>query len=90
MLVKVWLEISLDPVQGTDQTRSIYWKRIHDYYHEHKTFESERNISSLSHRWGIIHKSVNRFYGWYTLVQNRKESGLTEQDRVSYLIVLID
>ena len=90
MSVTAWLEISLDPVQGTDQTRSIYWKRIHDYYHEHKTFESERNVSSLSHRWGIIHKSVNRFCGWYTQVQNRKESGLTEQDRVSYLIVLID
>ena len=24
MLVKAWLEISLDPVQGTDQTRSTY------------------------------------------------------------------
>ena len=46
MLVKAWLEISLDPILGTDQTRSTYWKRIHDYYHEHKTFESERNISS--------------------------------------------
>ena len=40
MLVTAWLEISLDPVQGTDQTRSTYWKRIHDYYHEHKIFES--------------------------------------------------
>jgi hypothetical protein len=89
MLVTAWLEVSLDPVQGTDQTRSTYWKRIHDYYHEHKTFESERNISSLSHRWGIIHKSVNRFCGWLTQVQNRKESGLTEQDRVSCLIVLM-
>jgi len=46
MSVTAWLEISLDPVQGTDQTRSTYWKQIHDYYHEHKTFESERNISS--------------------------------------------
>jgi hypothetical protein len=53
MLVKAWLEISLDPVQGTDQTRSTYWKRIHDYYHEHKTFESERNINSLSLTVGV-------------------------------------
>jgi len=90
MLVKAWLEISLDPILGTDQTRSTYWKRIHDYYHEHKTFESERNISSLSHRWGIIHKSVNRFCGWYTQVQNRRESGLTVLDKVSCLILLID
>ena len=90
MLVKAWLETSLDPVQGIDKTRSTYWKRIHDYYHEHKTFESERNISSLSHRWGIIYKNVNRFCGWYTQVQNRRESGLTEQDKVSCLILLID
>ena len=39
---------------------------------------------------GIIHKSVNRFCGWYTQVQNRRESGLTEQDKISYLILLID
>lgn len=26
MLVTAWLQVSLDPVQGTDQTRSTYWK----------------------------------------------------------------
>ena len=75
MLVKAWLEISLDPILGTDQTRSTYWKQIHDYYHEHKTFESERNISSLSHRWGIIHKSVNRFCDGILRFRIEKKAG---------------
>ena len=90
MLVKAWLEISLDPAQGSDQTRSTYWKRIHDYYHEHKLL-SPSVISVLSLTvGGIIHKSVNRFCGWYAQVQNRRESGLTKQDKVSCLILLID
>ena len=61
LLASAWLEVSMDPVQSIDQTRSSYWQRIHEYYHKHKTFESDRNISSLSHRWGIIQGSVSKF-----------------------------
>ena len=82
MLVEAWLEVSLDAVQGVDQPRATYWQRIHDYFHEHKDFQSDRNISSLSHRWGIINESVNRFCGWLTAIQNRNQSGVTEQDEV--------
>ena len=52
MLVKAWLEISLDLVLGTDQTRSTSWKRIHDYYHEHKLL-SPSVISVLSLTVGV-------------------------------------
>ncbi|CAN6201439.1 unnamed protein product [Urochloa humidicola] len=82
LLVSAWLEISMDPVQSIDQTRATYWQRIHDYYHEHKDFTSERNINSLSHRWGIISASVSLFCGWYNQVQNKNQSGVTEQDKI--------
>jgi hypothetical protein len=82
LLASAWLEISMDAVQNVDQTRSTYWQRIHDYFHKNRTFESDRNISSLSHRWGIIQESVSKFCSWYSQVLRSKQSGVTEQDRV--------
>ena len=82
LLVAAWLEISMDAVQGIDQPRATYWERIHDYYHLHKEFDSDRNCNSLTHRWGIILEMVNKFCGWYGQVQRRAQSGTTEQDKV--------
>ena len=82
LLVAAWLEISMDAVQGIDQPRATYWERIHDYYHLHKEFDSDRNCNSLAHRWGIILEMVNKFFGWYGQVQRRAQSGTTEQDKV--------
>ena len=87
LLASAWLEVSMDPVQSIDQTRSSYWQRIHEYYHKHKTFESDRNISSLSHRWGIIQGSVSKFCSWYSQVLRSNQSSVIEQDRVQSLIL---
>lgn len=81
-MVAVWLEISMDAVQVIDQPRATYWERIHEHYHLHKDFETDRNCGSLAHRWGIILEAVNKFCAWYGHVQRRQESGLTEQDRL--------
>ena len=87
LLASAWLEVRMDPVQSIDQTRSSYWQRIHEYYHKHKTFESDRNISSLSHRWGIIQGSVSKFCSWYSQVLRSNQSGVIEQERVQSLIL---
>ena len=88
LLVAAWLEISMDAVQGIDQPRATYWERIHEHYHLHKDFETDRNSGSLAHRWGIILEAVNKFCSWYGHVQRRQESGLTEQDRVCIVVLL--
>uniref|UniRef100_J3MJ68 No apical meristem-associated C-terminal domain-containing protein n=1 Tax=Oryza brachyantha TaxID=4533 RepID=J3MJ68_ORYBR len=55
LLVSAWLNISLDAVQGVDQSKSTYWNRIYKYFHEHKTFNSDRSqgysitVGLLSH-----------------------------------------
>ncbi|CAO2149304.1 unnamed protein product [Urochloa humidicola] len=59
MLVLAWLSVSADPVQGSE--RASYWKRIHDYYHSNRDFESERNQNSITHRWSTIQESVGKF-----------------------------
>ncbi|WVZ82098.1 hypothetical protein U9M48_029400 [Paspalum notatum var. saurae] len=42
LIVSVWLNISTDPVYGINQTRGAFWKRVHDFFHKHKNFESGR------------------------------------------------
>ena len=82
LMASAWLEVSMDPVQSVDQNRNTHWQRIHDYYHKYKTFESDCNISSRSHRWGIIQASVSKFCSWYNQVLRSNQSGVAEQDRV--------
>ena len=36
LLISAWLNISMDPIQGNNQTHSCYWDRIWKYYNENK------------------------------------------------------
>ena len=82
MSVLAWLNVSLDPVHGADQPRSTYWKRIYDYFHRNKTFDSDRTQSSLMSRWsGILH-DVNLYAGCVSKIEARNQSGLSFADKV--------
>ncbi|CAD6337598.1 unnamed protein product [Miscanthus lutarioriparius] len=81
LLVSAWLNVSLDPVHGVDQSRSTYWKRIYDYFHINKTFDSDRTQSSLMSRWsGILH-DVNLYAGCVSKIEARNQSGLSIADK---------
>jgi hypothetical protein len=43
MLVSAWLNVSLDPMHRVNQSRLTYWKRIYDYFHINKTFDSDKS-----------------------------------------------
>uniref|UniRef100_J3N2E8 No apical meristem-associated C-terminal domain-containing protein n=1 Tax=Oryza brachyantha TaxID=4533 RepID=J3N2E8_ORYBR len=81
LLVLAWLNVSLDPVSGSDQPKSTYWNRIYDYYHSNKTFISERNENSLMHRWSTIQEAVNKYCGYLSKIQERNESGVRLDDQ---------
>ena len=82
MVVSAWLNISMDPVNGTNETRGTFWKRVFDFYHTNKNFPSDRSQSSISHRWGAIQENVNKFCGCLTRIEDRRQSGVTFQDKV--------
>ncbi|CAL4893777.1 unnamed protein product [Urochloa decumbens] len=82
MLVSAWLNTSLDPIQGNEQPYGTYWERIHAYFHEHKTFASDRNPNSLMHRWGDIQKGTNKFVACMDDVERRRPSGMTDRDKI--------
>ncbi|KAL8110745.1 hypothetical protein AgCh_026473 [Apium graveolens] len=88
LLLSGRLNVSMDPVQGNNQTQSTYWNRIWGYYHEHKNFESDRTPTSLCNRWSTINTSVSKFIGLYNQISGKNQSGVTEQDKKNTLAQL--
>ena len=82
LLVSGWLNVSMDPIQGVDQTQGSFWKRIHAYFHQQKMFESNRSEGSLMNRWSGIQHHVNLFCGYMSKIELRNHSGWTVDDKV--------
>jgi hypothetical protein len=86
LVVSAWLNISLDAVNDTNQTRGTFWKSVYNYFHTNKTFESARSQSSISHRWGSILEAVNKFCACISDIEGRRQSGVTLQDKVTVVL----
>jgi hypothetical protein len=83
LLISAWLNVGQDPVDGNQQKNVTFWGRVESYFHEHQTFELDRNWSSLKHRWGTIKKEVSLFCGFHESVEKRNESGKTNNDKIN-------
>ena len=86
LVVSTRLNISLNAVNDTNQTRGTFWKRVYNYFHTNKTFESARSQSSISHRWGSILEAVNKFCACISDIEGRRQSGVTLQDKVTVVL----
>jgi hypothetical protein len=89
LLVSAWLNTCLDSVKGNEQEHKTYWWRIWEYFHENKTFISERTEVSLTHRWSAIHTSTKKFCGYLSQIESMHQSGLNEQDKVYILLNVV-
>ena len=67
-----------------NQTSGGYYKRMHDYFNEHKPEGSNRSQIAIQHRWALIQRAMNRFYGLKESIDRLNESGKNEQDRVYF------
>jgi hypothetical protein len=70
-----------DTIKVTNGTKaSPYWKCIHDYYQEYKSYVPYKianyNSNSLQHRWGIIQGECNKFTGTYDAARSQTVSGV--------------
>jgi hypothetical protein len=70
-----WMNVSNDPIVGNDQSGKAYWTRIVDHYNDNKTCSTEKNASSVEHRWGVIQKECMKFQDYYEEVERRNRSG---------------
>ena len=48
-LCDAWMNISVDATIETDQTKTIFWERIMDYYYKSVEVQSNRTQGSLGH-----------------------------------------
>ncbi|PUZ40044.1 hypothetical protein GQ55_9G392300 [Panicum hallii var. hallii] len=90
IICSAFLNISKDPITGVNQSSGGYYKRIHDYYKQHKPEGSERSQIAIQHRWAAIQKAVNKFCGFKSAVDHRDQSGTNEQDRIDEAIKMFE
>ncbi|CAL5321482.1 unnamed protein product [Camellia sinensis] len=82
MVVLAWLNTSLDAMYRNEQKSKTFWRIVGEYFHEHKTFISERNNNSLMNRWSIIQLGTNKFCGYFAQIEALHQSGVNEQDKI--------
>ncbi|XP_062217624.1 glutathione S-transferase T3-like [Phragmites australis] len=82
LLVSSWLNVSIDPVVGSNQSLGAFWQRIESYFHDNKDFPSTRNKKSLQGRRTFINGMVQKFCGHYTRAMCARRSGTTEGETI--------
>jgi hypothetical protein len=86
LLCTTWLQISSDPIVHTGQRREGLWAQIEKRYNEKRgEFPCILN-RALSSRWDKIRADVSKFSGYYARVPREKQSGLTDDDKVSHIV----
>jgi hypothetical protein len=74
--------VSPNIIQGTDQSKSTYWSRIHQHFYGNKAFDSDRSQVCLINRWYDIQHDVNVSRGCVSRIEARNQSGATIDDKV--------
>ena len=72
LLVSVWLNTSKDPITGVEQQTKQFWAHVQ---------------ISISSRWQEINREVGKFVGFVTQIENRQQSGMTEESRVMLIFI---
>jgi hypothetical protein len=83
ILCTTWLQISSDPIVHTGQRKEGLWAQIEKRYNEQRAKFHCRLNRALSSRWDKIRADVSKFSGYYARVLREKQSGLTDDDKVS-------
>ncbi|KAG0534040.1 hypothetical protein BDA96_04G244700 [Sorghum bicolor] len=52
-------------------TSGGYYKRMHDYFNEHKPEGSNRSQIAIQHRWALIQKAMNKFCGHKAAIDSK-------------------
>jgi hypothetical protein len=81
VICEAWMEIAKDQICGAEQKDETFWRKIFDYFHEHKNlgehpFENDQSEASITKRWGFIQEQCTKFSAAYDQVKKRKVSGV--------------
>ena len=79
-LCKSFINVSEDPIAGTDQRASIFWSTIFEKFKAQVEADNSRTETALQSRWVAINKLCKKFSGYFGEVQRSNPSGTTEED----------
>jgi hypothetical protein len=87
LLVSACLNTSKDPITGVEQQTKQFWARVHSYFIENGGNLNNHSQISISSRWQEINKEVGKFVGFVTQIENRQQSGMTEESMVILIFI---
>ncbi|XP_074356457.1 glutathione S-transferase T3-like [Apium graveolens] len=75
LLISVWLNVSIDPLVGTDQKAEAFWSRIQQYCEDESPGVIKRGVMAIKKRWQRINKGAQKFGAAYDQAQRTAGSG---------------
>jgi hypothetical protein len=84
LLVKSYLEVSCDPVVGTNQNKAKLWTRIMNLYNQNRGNYPERSLRSAQSCWDLMKLHVGKFCGYLSEVHRGNHSGMNDADKGRY------
>ncbi|XP_074323390.1 glutathione S-transferase T3-like [Apium graveolens] len=75
LLISAWLNVSIDPVIGTDQKADEFWNQIHQYCEEDNSGVIKRGAVAMKKRWQRINEGAQKFGACYDEAQRKIGSG---------------
>ncbi|KAA1066050.1 hypothetical protein PGT21_050340 [Puccinia graminis f. sp. tritici] len=80
---RAWVQVSKDPMVGTNQDGNTFWSCVSTLYHE-AVPDPIRPVDSLKKRWSnYLQPSINKFRGFVNIVESRNESGASAEDQLN-------
>ncbi|KAL3643588.1 hypothetical protein CASFOL_014403 [Castilleja foliolosa] len=61
LLISAWLNVSIDPVVGTDQKGEAFWNRIQQYCEEDNPGVIKRGAVAMRKRWQRLNEGAQKF-----------------------------
>ncbi|WVZ54709.1 hypothetical protein U9M48_005467 [Paspalum notatum var. saurae] len=59
VICSAFLNVSKDPITGTNQSSGGYYQRMHDYFTENIDAPTSRSVMAVHHRWLSIQKAID-------------------------------
>ncbi|XP_062224564.1 glutathione S-transferase T3-like [Phragmites australis] len=84
LLMSAWLNVSQDPVVGTDQSKETYWGRIAKYFNTYrKPTMMTRSDKALINHMKLIMDAISKFAVHVRKVEQLNPSGTNERDKMA-------
>ncbi|XP_017221312.2 glutathione S-transferase T3-like [Daucus carota subsp. sativus] len=88
LLISAWLNVSIDPLTGTDQKGETFWERIRQYCEESDHGLIKRGVVAIRERWQRINEGAQKYGACFEKEQKLIGSGSNMNDIIEKAHIL--